>query len=38
MVIFPTAESRFLTVYLPDPYLVLRLREQVGEAIGGLME
>lgn len=38
LVLFPTAEGRFSTEYLPDPYAVLRIREQVAEAIEGLLK
>jgi hypothetical protein len=38
IVIFPTAEGRFSTEYLPDPYVVLRVREQIAQAIEGLLK
>lgn len=38
LVTIPSAEGRYSTEYLPDPYLVLRVREQVAEAIEGLLK
>ena len=38
LVTIPSAEGRYLTEYLPDPYVVLRVREQVAEAIEGLLK
>jgi hypothetical protein len=37
LVVFPTAEGRFSTEYISDPYAILRAREQVAEAITGLL-
>ena len=33
IVLFPTAEGRFSTEYLPDPYAIMRVRAGVAEAI-----
>jgi hypothetical protein len=38
LVTIPSAEGRYSTEYLPDPYIVLRVREQVAEAIEGLLK
>ena len=33
IVLFPTAEGRFSTEFLPDPYAIMRVRAGVAEAI-----
>ena len=34
----PSSEGRYSTEYLPDPYIVLKIREQVGNAIEKLLK
>jgi hypothetical protein len=38
LVTIPSAEGRYSTKNLPDPYKVLKVREQVAEAIEGLLK
>ena len=38
LVTIPSEEGRYSTKNLPDPYAVLRVRQQVGEAIEGLQK
>lgn len=38
LVTIPSAEGRYSTKYLPDPYAVLRSREKVGDAIENLLK
>ncbi|MDR2774568.1 MAG: carbohydrate binding domain-containing protein [Tannerella sp.] len=38
LVTVPSSEGRYSTEYLPDPYVVLQVRKQVGEAIENLLK